>query len=78
MIYVLLSLCLDMFAVAQALTSHIHDCIERISSDILSGQADICSCKSSVNQWCIIECESIMADKGLIYMVKRLGPTTKP
>ena len=37
------------------------------SSDILSGGADICNCKSSANEWCMIECESIMADKGLIY-----------
>ena len=37
MSYVLLSLGLGMFAVAQALTSLIHDCIELSSSDILSG-----------------------------------------
>ena len=24
------------------------------------------------------ECESIMADKGLIYMVKSIGPRTEP
>ena len=53
-----------MFAVAQALTSLIHDCIEWSSSDILSGGEDICNCKSSANEWCMIECESIMADKG--------------
>ena len=35
---VLLSLSLSMFAVAKALTSHIHDCIECCSSDILSGE----------------------------------------
>ena len=35
---VLLSLNLSMFAVAQALTSLIHDCIELSSSDILSGE----------------------------------------
>ena len=56
-----------MFAVAQALTSPMHYCIEWSSSDILSGGADICSCKSSANEWCMIKCESIMADKGLIY-----------
>ena len=27
---------------------------------------------------CMIECESIMADKGLIYMVKSIGPRTEP
>ena len=75
---VLLSLSLSMFTVAQALTSLIHDCIEWSSSDILSGGADICNCKSSANEWCMIECESIMADKGLIHMVKRIGPRTEP
>ena len=54
---VLLSLCLRMFAVDQALTSLIHDCIDRSSSDILSGGADICKCESSTNEWCMIECE---------------------
>ena len=75
---VLLSLSLSMFADAQALTSLIHDCVQWSSSDILSGGADICNCKSSTNEWCMIECESIMADKGLIYMVKRIGPRTEP
>ena len=50
-----------MSAVAQALTSLIHDCIELISSDIISEGADTCNCKSSVNEWCMIECQSIMA-----------------
>ena len=67
-----------MFAVAQALTSLIHECIEWSSSDIISGGADICNCKSSANEWCMIECESIMADIGLIYMVKSIGPRTAP
>ena len=75
---VLLSLSLSMFTVAQALTSLIHDSIEWSSSDILSGGADICNYKSSENEWCMIECESIMADKGLIYMVKRIGPRMEP
>ena len=75
---VLLSLSLSMFAVAQALTSLIHDCIEGSRSDILSGGAYICNCKSSANEWCMIECESIMAGKSLIYMVKRIGPRTEP
>ena len=66
---VLLSLSLSMFAVAQALTSFMHGCIELCSSDMLSGVADISNCMSSANEWCMIECESIMADKGLIYMV---------
>ena len=44
MVSVLLSLSSCMFAVAQALTSPIHDCIERSSSDILSGGADISNC----------------------------------
>ena len=74
---VLLSLSLGMFAVALALTSFIHDCIGRSSSDVPSGGADICSCKSSTNEWCMIECESIMADKGLIYMMKSIGPRTE-
>ena len=74
MSFVLLSLSLSILAVAQALTSPMHDCIERSSSDILSAGADICNYKSSANEWCMIECESIMADKGLMYMVKRIGP----
>ena len=67
-----------MFAVAKALTSFIHDCIDWSSSDILSGGADICNCMSSVNEWCMIECESIMEDKVLIYMLKSIGPRTEP
>ena len=47
---VLLSLSLCMFAVAQALTSLIHDCIELSSSDIVSGGAHICNCKSLANE----------------------------
>ena len=43
-----------------------------------SGGADICNCKSSANKCCMIECESIMVDKGLIYMLKRIGPRTEP
>ena len=39
--------------------------IERSTSGILSEGADICNCKSSANEWCMIECESIIADKGL-------------
>ena len=35
---VLLTFSLSMFAVAQVLTSLIHDCIERSSLDILSGE----------------------------------------
>ena len=58
------SLNLSMVAVAQALTSHMHDCIERSSSRILSGGANICNCKSSENEWCVIECETIMEEKG--------------
>ena len=47
-----------MFAVAKALISLIHDCIESSSSDILSGGADICSCMSSANERGMIECET--------------------
>ena len=50
MIFVLLSLSLSMFTVAQALTSLMHDCIDLSSSDSLSGGADICNCKSSANE----------------------------
>ena len=67
---------LSMFAVDQALTSHIHDCIERSSSDILSGGADICNCKSSANELYMVECDLIVPDKGLMYMVKSIGPMT--
>ena len=57
MSYVLLSLSLGVFAVAQALTSLIHDCLDRSSSDIISGGADICNSGLSANEWCMIECE---------------------
>ena len=60
---VLLSLRLSMLTAAQASTSPIHDCIERRCSDILTRGADICNCKLSANEWCMIESESIMVDK---------------
>ena len=60
---VLLSLSLSMLAIAQALTSLIYDCIDCSSSDIPSRGADICICKLSANEWCMIECESIMVAK---------------
>ena len=75
---VTLSISLGMFAVAQTMTSIIHDFIERSSSDMSSGGANICTCKSAANEWCMIECESIMSDKGLIYMVKSIRPRTGP
>ena len=74
----LVAIWLSMFEVAQALISLIHDFIECRSSDITSGGADICNCKSSANEWYMIECESIMADKGLVYMVRSIGPRTEP
>ena len=74
---VLLPLGLSMYALGQALTSLIYYHIKRSSSDILSGGADICSCMSSAKEWCVIECESIMADKGLIYILKSIGPRTE-
>ena len=77
MSYVLLSLSSCMIAVAQALTSLIHDCIV-CRTDIPSERADICYCKSSANEWRMIECESIMVDKGIMYMVKSIGLRTEP
>ena len=74
---VLLSISLSIFAFALALKSLIHDCIEWSSSDILFGGAYICNCKSSANEWCVIDCMSIVADKGLIYMVNSFGPRTE-
>ena len=67
---VLMSFRLSMFAVAQALTSLRHDCIELSSSVILSGghldiRTDICNCMSSANEWCVVDCEPIMAEKVL-------------
>ena len=44
----------SMLAVDQALSSHIHDCIEWSSSDILSGGAYICNYTWSANEWCMI------------------------
>ena len=29
----------------------------------------MCNCFSSLNEWCAIECESIMVDKSLIYKI---------
>ena len=75
---VLLSLCLGMFAVAQSLTSLIHDCIEISSSDISSGGVDICNSRSSENEWYMIGCESVMADNGLIYMGGKYGHEVNP
>ena len=78
MSFVLLSLSLSMFAVAYALISHMHDCIELSSLYILSGEADICNYMSSENEWCVIECESIIVDKVLICMVISIEPGTEP
>ena len=50
---VLITFRLSMLAVVHVLTSPRHDCLERTSSDILSGGADICSCRSSANEWCM-------------------------
>ena len=75
---VLLSLSLGMFAVAHALTSHTHNFLELSISDILFWGADISSCKSSANKWCVIECESTMTEKGIACMVKSIGPRTEP
>ena len=46
--------------------------------DILSGLADIYDCKSSANNWCVIEREPMMVDEGLIYMDKSIRPRTHP
>ena len=51
-----------------------HDCVKLGSSDILSGGAEICYCRSSASEWCMIECESTMSDEGLIYMVTCIRP----
>ena len=32
---------------------------------------------SSVYEWCVIECESVMVDKILMYMEKSIGPGTE-
>ena len=42
------------------------------------GGADICNCMSSANEWCVIECELIVVDKGVICMHKSIGPGTEP
>ena len=39
------------------------------------------ACPSNIGdmcEWCMIECESIMADKGLIYVVINIGPIAEP
>ena len=53
---VLLSLSFSMFAVAQALISLIHDCIELNTLDILLRAAEVCNYKSSANEWRVIKC----------------------
>ena len=73
-----LSLSQSMFAVVQDLTSPMQDCNERSSSCILPAGADNCNCRSSANEWCMIECESIMADRGLVHMVKNIRPINEP
>ena len=77
---VLSSLSLGMFEVAQALSSLTFDCIEEVSriSCQESSANEMSNEKSSANESCVIECESIMADKGLICMEKRIGPITEP
>ena len=42
--------------------------------DVVSGGSDIHSCRSSGNEHCLIMCEAIMVVKGLMYMVKSVGP----
>ena len=37
----------------------------------------MCNCFSSLNEWCAIECESIMVGKNVIYMKKSIGPKTE-
>ena len=51
-----LILSFSMFAIAQALTYHMHNCIEWSSSSILSGGADICNSKSFAIEWSMIVC----------------------
>ena len=60
------------------MTSLIQDCIEYSCSDILSGDADICSSMSSANEWFVKECDLITVEKDLIYMEKRIGPRNEP
>ena len=69
---VLLSFSLSMFAVAQGLRSLIHDCMELSSSDILSGGADICNCKSSANELYMIECESRIWHLAVVTRLERV------
>ena len=40
--------------------------------------AAICDCKTSANEWCMKECESIMVDKGITYMVKTIVKELNP
>ena len=52
---ILLSLSLNILLVAQALISHIHDCIKRSNLGILLGGADVSNCESSAYEWCEVE-----------------------
>ena len=53
MIFSLLSRNLSMPSVIQDLISIIHDCMDEISLDILSGETVICNCKPSTNEYCV-------------------------
>ena len=65
-----MSFSLSLLAVFEALMILKHDCIERTNLDNLLGGAEISNCRQPANEWCMMEYESIMVDKGLIYMLK--------
>ena len=71
--YILLSLSLSMFTVDHALTSQIHYLHIVIWLRYFVGGALICICMSSANEWCMIECESLLADKHLYTLRNVLG-----
>ena len=75
---VLLSVSLSMLAVAQALTSLMYDCVGEVTWILYQEEQTSVILSHQHDEWCMIECESIMADKGLVYMAKSIGPRTEP
>ena len=38
----------------------------------------MCNCKSSTDEWCVIEYQSIIVDKRIMFKEKSIGSGTKP
>ena len=62
--------------IVQAFISLKHDSLQLSCSAMLYGETRMCNCKLSANEWCVIGHKSILVNKGLIYMQKRIGSRT--